>query len=200
MSGQRALVPGLRTGSRPRSRSGSPAVALAAVLVLSLGGCDDQVKYVPWFETMVRQPSIETYETALALPVEGTVPVGAERHYDLLEADTALTSPLVSSPEALEHGKVLYARFCLPCHGETGAGDGPVIGPNRLPPLPTLNLLSDRARNELSDGYVWGMIANGRGVMPGYRRVPHEDRWYLVAYVRSLQAAAPASEGQGARP
>lgn len=197
MSARRGRVPAPRKRSRPRSHV--PATVLALGAVLALSGCDDQVKYVPWFETMIRQPSVETYETRLALPAEGTVPVGAERHYDLLEADTALSSPLVSSPEALERGEVLYARFCLPCHGDTGSGNGPVVGPNRLPPLPTLNLLSDRARDELSDGYVWGMIANGRGVMPGYRRIPHEDRWYLVAYVRSLQRASRGG-GQGEQP
>lgn len=197
MSARRGRVPAPRKRSRPRSHV--PATVLALGAVLALSGCDDQVKYVPWFETMIRQPSVETYETKLALPAEGTVPVGAERHYDLLEADTALSSPLVSSPEALERGEVLYARFCLPCHGDTGSGNGPVVGPNRLPPLPTLNLLSDRARDELSDGYVWGMIANGRGVMPGYRRIPHEDRWYLVAYVRSLQRVSRGG-GQGEQP
>jgi hypothetical protein len=68
-----------------------------------------------------------------------------------------------------------------------------VVGPNRLPPLPTLNLLSERAL-DLSDGYIYGMIANGRGVMPSYRRVQHEDRWYLVEYVRKLQEDAPVAE------
>jgi hypothetical protein len=53
-----------------------------------------------------------------------------------------------------------------------------------------MNLLSERAR-DLSDGYIYGMIANGLGVMPSYRRVPHGDRWYLVEYVRSLQDATP---------
>jgi hypothetical protein len=86
------------------------------------------------------------------------------------------------------------------CHGAEGAGDGPVVGENRLPPLPTLNLLSDRARNDLSDGYIWGMIANGRGVMPSYRRIPHADRWPIVEYVRFLQSAseggAPAANSE----
>jgi mono/diheme cytochrome c family protein len=167
-----------------------PALA-AGLLALAATGCDDQVKHVPWFETMTRQPSLETYDTEPALPVSGTVPVGAARHLDLLAADTLLQNPFSGTAEELEEGRILYHQFCIMCHGETGAGDGPVVGPNRLPPLPTLNLLSERA-NGLSDGYIYGMIANGRGVMPSYRRVPHEDRWYLVEYVRELQAQAPA--------
>ena len=175
--------------SLPRSRLG---VFAALALAVAAAGCDDQVKYVPWFETMTTQPSLETYETELAGPVPGTVPVGAGRHFDLLAADTLLQNPLAGSGEDLAQGRILYHQFCIMCHGESGAGDGPVVGPNRLPPLPTLNLLSERAIG-LSDGYIYGMIANGRGVMPSYRRVPHEDRWYLVEFVRDLQAKAPAA-------
>jgi mono/diheme cytochrome c family protein len=174
---------------RPRLRAG---LAFVAAVTLTTA-CDDQVKYVPWFETMTVQPSVETYEAEPLAPVPGTVPAGSARHLDLLAADTLLTNPLEGTAEDLERGEVLFLQFCVMCHGETGAGDGPVVGPNRLPPLPTLNLLSERAL-DLSDGYIYGMIANGRGVMPSYRRVQHEDRWYLVEYVRKLQEDAPVAE------
>jgi mono/diheme cytochrome c family protein len=169
-------------------------VAVAVVLT----GCDDQVKRVPWFKTMFRTESVRTYEAEHLLPPEGTVYVGARRHLDLLAADTIARNPMTTTPEILEQGEVLYLRYCVMCHGQEGAGDGPVVGENRLPPLPTLNLLSDRTKNR-SDGYIWGMIANGRGVMPSYRRIPHESRWQIVEYVRSLQDAssggAPAGSG-----
>ena len=42
------------------------------------------------------------------------------------------------------------------------------------------------------------MIGNGRGLMPAYRRIPAMDRWYLVAYVRQLQAEAMAEEAAAA--
>ena len=163
------------------------SLAFLLGLTVALTGCDDQVKRVPWFKTMFRTESVRTYEAELTTPPEGTVHFGAERHYDLLAADTLLTSPFNRTAEVLERGEVLYLQYCVMCHGEEGAGDGPVVGENRLPPLPTLNLLSERVMNDLSDGYIWGMIANGRGVMPSYRRVPHEDRWQIVEYVRELQ-------------
>jgi mono/diheme cytochrome c family protein len=174
---------------RPKLRAALVVFATAA----ATSACDDQVKYVPWFETMTRQPSVETYEAQPLAPVAGTVPAGSARHLDLLAADTLLTKPLAGTAEDLEQGEILFLQYCVMCHGETGAGDGPVVGPNRLPPLPTLNLLSERALG-LSDGYIYGMIANGRGVMPSYRRVQHEDRWYLVEYVRKLQEDAPVAE------
>ncbi|MDH3297958.1 MAG: cytochrome c [Gemmatimonadota bacterium] len=175
------------------------AIALLAVMLAAgMTGCDDQVKRVPWFRTMNRQASVETYEAVAMLPPEGSVPLGAAMHYDLLAADTLLTNPVAGGADAIERGRILYAQFCVMCHGATGAGDGTVVGPGRLPPLPTLNLLSERAM-ALSDGYMWGMVANGRGVMPSYRRIPAGDRWYLVHYVRELQgASAPPADAVAA--
>ena len=49
-----------------------------------------------------------------------------------------------------------------------------------------------------SDGYLWGMIANGRGLMPSYRRIPTYDRWQIVAYVRQLQRDYAAAAGDAA--
>jgi mono/diheme cytochrome c family protein len=62
-----------------------------------------------------------------------------------------------------------------------------------------LSLLTDKAR-AYSDGYLYGMIRYGRGVMPRYgdKVYRHEDRWAIVNYVRKLQrdaAGAPAAGG-----
>lgn len=172
-------------------------ITLFLVLTVTTTGCDDQIKRVPWFKTMFRTEAVRTYEQELPIAPEGTVRFGANRQYDLLAADTLLDNPLAPTPEVLEQGEVLYLQYCVMCHGEQGAGDGPVVGENRLPPLPTLNLLSDRAMNDLSDGYIWGMIANGRGVMPSYARVPVEDRWMIVEYVRELQARSAGATPSG---
>jgi len=166
-------------------------IGALALVVAGLGACDDQVKRVSWFETMYRQPSVETYEAPNYLPPAGAVPLGAERHVELLASDS-LVNPLAgdASEAVLGRGRQLYQSYCVMCHGATGVGDGPVVGVNRLPALPTLNLTSDRAR-AFTDGYIFGMIANGRGVMPSYRRIPADDRWYIVNYVRQLQGNNP---------
>lgn len=162
-------------------------MAGVALLLVGLGGCDDQVKYVPWFSTMYRQASVETYETDGRLPPEGAVPLGSERTLALIASDS-LPNPLAGRMDeaVLERGHQLFQSYCIMCHGSAGVGDGPVVGQNRLPALPTMNLTSDRAL-ALTDGYIYGMISNGRGVMPSYRRIPAADRWYLVNYVRQLQ-------------
>jgi hypothetical protein len=47
-------------------------------------------------------------------------------------------------------------------------------------------LLSDVTKNR-ADGYIYGMIRNGRGLMPTYDRIEDMDRWDVVNYVRALQ-------------
>lgn len=184
---------------RPGQTRLGPA-ALAGI-VLAAAACDDQIKYISIFSTMSEQPSLEAYEEAPRTAPEGTMPIDGERSLGLLEAD-ALVSPLTGTAKELARGRERFGQFCTPCHGPTGRGDGSVVGPNRLPPIPTLNLHSPTAV-AYSDGYVWGMIANGRGLMPSYRRIPSNERWAIVLWVRELQrtngAVEPDAEGGGSR-
>lgn len=192
-----------RSGASPTS--GMPgtmprALMLVAAVALAAAGCDDELKYVDTFAFMVDGPAVETYEQQPRPWPEGAVPVDGQRSYSLTEADTALTNPLEPTTANIQAGRQAWTNYCLPCHGKTGAGDGPVINnsgdyPRRLPYIPTANLLSDRTRG-YTDGYIYGMITNGRGFMPGYSRIPRETRWQLVTYVRHLQrTAAQQSDG-----
>ena len=73
------------------------AVASAGVLLLGVAGCDNIVKYVDTFATMVDGPAVETYEAPPVPPPEGAVPVdGEEPSYPIPVADTtsALQNPL----------------------------------------------------------------------------------------------------------
>lgn len=178
-----------------------PALLLVAAVALVAAGCDDQLKYVDTFAFMVDGPAVETYEHQPRPWPEGAVPVDGQPSYSLTEADTALTNPLESTTETIRAGREAWTNFCVPCHGQSGAGDGPVINtsgdhPQRLPNIPTANLLSARTRG-YTDGYIYGIITNGRGFMPAYRRIPRETRWQLVTYVRHLQRTAAQQSGGG---
>jgi hypothetical protein len=61
-------------------------------------------------------------------------------------------------------------------------GDGPATKYG----MPGINLITDVTRGR-SDGYVFGMIRNGRGLMPTYNRIEEADRWDVVNYLRALQ-------------
>lgn len=171
-----------------RDSAGPRLLPAAAVLLLVLGAaaCDDQLKYIPIFSFMAEQPSVEPYEQPARLPPPGAVPLGSERTWDL-QASTDLVSPLRRGEVDLAVGREEFETYCYVCHGLDGRGTGPVVGPNRIPQIPTLNLHSEQAR-AYTDGYIWGMITNGRGLMPSYRRIPADVRWQVVAYVRALQS------------
>ena len=47
-----------------------------------------------------------------------------------------------------------------------------------------------------TDGYIFGMIRNGRGLMPTYNRIEEMDRWDVVNYVRALQGKIPGVDGR----
>jgi hypothetical protein len=51
-----------------------------------------------------------------------------------------------------------------------------------------------------TDGYIFAIIRNGKGLMPSYNRIEEPDRWDVVNYLRSLQGkiaiAADTSHGR----
>lgn len=179
-----------------------------ASLLLGTAACDNIVKYVGVFATMVDGPAAETYERPPTPPPEGAVPVsGRAPGYAIPVADTtsALRNPLAGTAEELRRGEEMYTNFCLPCHGPEGRGRGPVINNDpddpatnaRMPFIPAVDLTSGTGPRR-SDGYIWGIIQNGRGLMPSYARIPSADRWYVIEYVRQLQRRAGAVPVRGA--
>jgi hypothetical protein len=186
-------------------RNGAGLVTLLAALFAA--GCDyyyndvpspdTYLNLVPWFDGMIRQPNVHPYQRS-DIPrnsVPGTVPItGGEtdwfaewgnRTTTTITIDR-LVNPLAGRPASAQ-GDTLYHTFCAVCHGNTGAGDGPV-GPQ----VATLPLITDRAR-AFSDGYLYSYVRYGGFLMPSYGdRVRGEARWEIVNYVRSLQAAAAA--------
>ena len=64
-------------------------------------------------------------------------------------------------------------------------GDGPATKFG----MPGINLTMDLTKGR-SDGYIFGMIRNGRGLMPPYNRIEEMDRWDVVNYVRALQGVS----------
>ncbi|MEO0508743.1 MAG: cytochrome c [Verrucomicrobiota bacterium] len=86
-------------------------------------------------------------------------------------------------------GKEKYEIFCTSCHGSAGDGNG-VTKPYGV--LAT-SYHDDRLRNE-TDGYIYDVIANGKGQMYGLKdRLSPEERWAIVLYVRALQRSQNAT-------
>jgi len=102
------------------------------------------------------------------------------------------TIPLSDTKELIEQGRTQFEIFCAPCHGQTGEGDG-IIVERGFPPPPSFH--TDALR-QAPAGHYFEVITNGVGEMYSYaQRVPPEDRWAIIAYIRQLQSsqnAAPA--------
>lgn len=89
---------------------------------------------------------------------------------------------------ALVRGDTLFLRFCAVCHGPDGIGKDAYVG-SKNPVLAAYNLAESRVQG-FADQYIYGMISVGRGLMPEYgSRIPSPDRWDIVNYLRTLEAA-----------
>lgn len=100
-----------------------------------------------------------------------------------------LENPVPVTEESITRGEELFLRFCAPCHGPNGMGVTGYIISAGYPPYP---LISDRVLG-FTDGYIYGMIRMGRGLMPAYgHRITHFDRWNIVNYLRVLQGVVPS--------
>jgi mono/diheme cytochrome c family protein len=132
---------------------------------------------------------------AAFLPPEGSVPVHGYQpligRLDIAAADALVNPRDPADFKSVANGEALYRIYCLPCHGTTGMGDGPVsmtgqiMGPfaGVFPLVGTTTIRSD--------GYIYNTIRRGGAGEPGFRmpsynRISDMDRWDIVNYVRYL--------------
>ncbi len=180
-----------------RPRTGPLLLALACAGLGGLAGCrgteiEDAVGKVAWFSNMRDQVAIEPYEEAARMPPEGTVPVGAGAGLGALPDDyDELANPIPATDESREIGKEQYEIYCQVCHGPEGRGGGSIEGPY---PRGLINRLVTKRARDYTDGYLFGMVSAGRGLMPNYRRMTQEERWHVVNYLRELQRLYPEDE------
>ena len=167
-----------------------------AVLALNTGCGDEKKPQVELIQDMMQQPSIKAQDykhytdgkgSAMKLPPEGAIPQG-HTPYTIEtseEAEQKLVNPVELTDEVLAQGQMTYYIYCFVCHGETGAGNGPVASKMLISPP---SLLTDRMKN-WKDGGFFHLITKGRGLMGSYAaQIPdEEDRWAVVHFIRHLQ-------------
>ncbi|TPE42570.1 c-type cytochrome [Pontibacter mangrovi] len=122
-------------------------------------------------------------------PAKGTVARNKMGYNLYLSENTAeaagqeLKNPLQLTEANLTEGKVLFTRFCSPCHGAEGDGQG-LVG-QKFKGVPSYT--SGRVA-ELPAGHIFHVITYGRGrMMPHGSQVNPEERWKIVMYVQQLQ-------------
>ena len=169
--------------------------ALAGVFVLfTSASCE-------WFTDFKRQPSLWTWEPVkdsltpsrgnpmYSVPTTGmTVAAFQVSHGQFpatIDSMAGIPNPTPVSDASLLNGRKYFQINCSVCHGDAGMGDGPATKLG----MPGISLVTDITKGR-TDGYIFGMIRNGRGLMPSYNRIEDPDRWDVVNYLRGLQGMA----------
>ncbi len=97
---------------------------------------------------------------------------------DVPARDRQKANPFAGQPQAVQAGRLLFADHCAQCHGENAQGT------RKRPSLRTA-----RIQSEATEGAIHWLLVNGivRHGMPSWSRLPDQQLWQLVAYLKSLK-------------
>jgi hypothetical protein len=115
-----------------------------------------------------------------------------------LDGSYIAQNPLPVTAASLARGRERFEIFCSPCHGLTGRGGNKdlahgIVGRRWSVVIPSFHEQpgADEATNRVAkqaDGVFFETISLGKTTMPSYgERIPVEDRWRIIQYVRVLQ-------------
>lgn len=160
-------------------RRTAPLLLLAAI---ALGACDQNMDVQPKYSEYSKAPAFRG--SVLRTPPAGTI-----ARNDPAREQAATRKPAVTTA-LLNRGRERFGIFCQPCHGAGGDGNGIIV--QRGMPGPTS--YHDERLRKADDQYLFDVITNGHGAMYSYAsRVPPQDRWAIVSYIRALQLSRHAS-------
>jgi len=163
-----------------------------ALPVLLLSACS-------WFTDFKQQPKIDPWESVndsippranpqMSVPTVGTAAPGFEYNRlpmpQTIAAMASIPNPVPADSASVSRGRVEFQINCAVCHGPLGMANGPAT---KYGMAGIAIGAGSNAANNLADGYIFGMIRNGRGLMPPYNRIEEPDRWDIVNYLRTIQ-------------
>ena len=181
-----------------------------AALPLVFGAC-------AWFTDFKQQPSVGTWQEFSSDSGElkgfrgqpqnsvntgGTLAAGYAISYSpmiaTIDSFSTIQNPTAVDARSLLNGRKYFTINCAVCHGDSGDGNGAL---KQLNPAYGFapSLITDLTKSR-TDGYIWGMLRNGRGLMPSANRIEETDRWDVVNYVRGLQGKYAVDLGPVGRP
>jgi mono/diheme cytochrome c family protein len=178
-------------------------LALCVVTVVAVAGRRGSPSRRPpieIFPDMDRQPKLRPQtpnnffanERSSQEPIPGTIAQGD--HYETTPFTTGRVTgttnfvdvlPVKVTAQLLARGHQRFNINCSPCHGEQGDGNGIT---KKIGAMGVVANLHDKRIVELPDGEIFNTITYGKNLMGPYgANVTIEDRWAIVAYLRSLQ-------------
>lgn len=103
----------------------------------------------------------------------------------------ALPAGMTVDAALLNRGHDRYQIYCVPCHNDSGRGDGIVV--RRGGPAPQ-SYMEPRLR-AYPLGRIVNVLRHGKNNMASYAdQIPVADRWAIATYVRALQIAGAPSD------
>jgi mono/diheme cytochrome c family protein len=95
-------------------------------------------------------------------------------------------NPIPPNSESVAAGQAVFTVHCVPCHGETGKGDGP-LGVVLNPRPADLSLHAVPGVHTDAQLYEWITDGFPGSAMPAWKsRLSDTDRWNLVNFIRTL--------------
>lgn len=184
------------------------ALALVFACAVLASGCERQMhdmykqpRFDPnegstlWPDGRADRPPVGGTEPAAAGQLAGTSSARRGRNEPQAwhVAEEAAQRPEPLTKNLLVRGQERYTIYCMPCHSPLGDGDGPVAR-RGFPHPPSYH--QQRLR-EAPDRHFYDVITDGYGIMHSYAdRVPPQDRWAIVAYIRALQLSQRVEAAQ----
>jgi mono/diheme cytochrome c family protein len=183
---------------------------VGAALLPLLAGCT-------WFTDFKNQPKIEPWESVSQLDGDSTPPRGQPQgslpvsagpaavaaygisytpNIPVIDSFSVIPNPEPVTEASLAAGRMQYQINCAVCHGDKGDGNGSLKALNPAYGFAP-SIIGDGSKAR-ADGYIYGMLRNGRGLMGSYNRIEERDRWHVVNYVRALQGKTTIAPQLGA--
>lgn len=168
-----------------------------ALLALAVVGCHPDMWIQPKHKAQDQSDFFADGATS-RLPVKGTVAFGDVKDNDAfyrgyVDGKLVDQMPVPVTAELIARGEERFNVFCRHCHGAVGDGEGMISQRGFKVERPVASYQTDRLR-EMPVGHFFDVITNGYGAMfPFSDRIPAEDRWAIVAYIRVLQRSQNAT-------
>src|ERR1700674_129180 len=106
-----------------------------------------------------------------------------------------LQNPFAANTQAVGAGMMIYMDHCQACHGENGNGKGPKAEKLSVAPA---DFTDAAGMSRVADGELFWKITRGRRPMPGFKdKLTDEERWQVVAYIRTLAQKNAAGAAAG---
>lgn len=135
-------------------------------------------------------------------PVPGTIKRGELFPYTLpndsngYKMSASVKNPMDTIRFSMAETKRLYNINCGICHGEKGAGNGPLATSGKIGGIANLTL---PVYVSMADGTMFHSITYGKNLMGSYAsQLTRQQRWQIVKYIRELQGPAATDTAKAA--